>query len=125
MSVTMTIEELRQTLRKPRLKYGNKPTTNAESVRFASKAEAARDAELQCLAAAGKISGLERQPSFKLYVQGQKICTYRADWKYVEHTPDGKSVRVVEDKKGVQTAAFRIKFALAKALHPSIDWRLS
>jgi len=32
---------------------------------------------------------------------------------------------VVEDKKGVQTPAFKIKWALAKALHPGIDWRIT
>lgn len=108
-----------------RLKYGNKRTTNAEGVTFASKKEARRDSELQLLQRAKQISGLTRQPRFDLCVNGIKICRYVADWGYVEHTPDGKSVRVIEDAKGVQTPAFKIKFALAKALWPKLDWRIT
>jgi hypothetical protein len=91
-----------------------------DGVRFASKAEAKRDAELQLLQRAGKISGIKRQPRFPLIVCGVKVCTYVADWEYM----DG-NYRVVEDRKGVLTPAFKIKWALAKALHPEIEWRLS
>lgn len=102
-----------------RNKYGNEPTT-VNGIRFASQVEARRDAELVLLERAGEITGLARQPSFYLAVNGVKICIYRGDWSYCE---SGK--RVVEDRKGVQTAAFKIKWKLCQALYPDIIWRMS
>jgi hypothetical protein len=100
-------------------KYRNQPTV-VDGVRFASKAEARRDAELQLLERAGKIKGVKRQPKFDLIVNGVKVCRYVGDWEYL----DG-NYHVVEDRKGALTPAFKIKWALAKALHPEIEWRLS
>ena len=57
-------------------------------------------------------------------LNGKKVCTYVGDWEYVEYDGD-RDFRVVEDRKGVLTPAFKLKFALAKALHPEIEWRLS
>lgn len=114
----------------PKRKYRNVPVV-VDGVRFASKAEAKRDAELQLLQRAGKIRDLRRQPRFPLIVNGKKICVYVGDWRYFEATDDERppSVltrqEVVEDRKGALTPAFRIKWALAKALHPEIEWRLS
>lgn len=102
-----------------RNKYGAKPQV-VDGVRFASKAEAKRDAELQMLARSGVIHRLERQPRFVLRANGEKVCTYVADWRYFEGNRE-----VIEDKKGVQTPAFKIKWALAKALYPDIEWRLT
>lgn len=102
-----------------RSKYKAVPTV-VDGVRFASKAEARRDAELMALGRAGVITGLTRQPRFPLRVYGELICTYVGDWRYQEHGQD-----VVEDRKGVLTPAFKIKWALAKALYPEIEWRLS
>lgn len=106
-------------------KYNAKPQV-VDGIRFASKAEAKRDAELQLLARAGQIFALRRQPRYPLIVNGVKVCTYVADWEYVEKAaPSGPTVTIVEDRKGVQTPAFKIKWALAKALHPEIEWRLT
>ena len=111
-----------------RSKYKAVPTV-VDGVRFASKAEAKRDAELQLLAKAGDIINLKRQPRFPLVVNGVKVCTYVGDWRYRErarwkHQAD-TFCDVVEDRKGVLTPAFKIKWALAKALYPEIEWRLS
>jgi hypothetical protein len=106
-------------------KYKNKPTV-VDGIRFASQAEARRDAELQLLARAGEIFALRRQPRYPLIVNGAKVCTYVADWEYVEKpTPGGPTKTICEDKKGVVTPAFRIKFKLAQALHPEIEWRVT
>ena len=113
-------------------KYRNTPVV-IDGVRFASKAEAKRDAELCLLERADTIQDLERQPRFPLVVNGVKICTYIGDWSYMEFVrekaingrPRFSMKRVVEDRKGVQTPAFKIEWALAKALHPEIEWRLS
>jgi len=114
-----------------RSKYRNIPTV-VGGVRFASKAEAKRDGELQILKHAGHVRNIERQPRFPLIVGGVKICTYVGDWQYEELSPPGQRtaiyatpVKVVEDRKGALTPAFKIKWALAKALHPEIEWRLS
>lgn len=108
-----------------RSKYNAKPTV-VDGVRFASKAEAARDNELLLLQRGGVIKDLKRQPRFPLIVCGMKICTYVGDWKYYEKSERGQFAHeVVEDRKGVLTPAFKIKWALAKALYPEIEWRLS
>jgi hypothetical protein len=104
-----------------RSKYRNIPTT-VDGIRFASKAEAKRDAELLLLQRTGDILKLGRQPRYPLVVNGVKVCTYVADWVYWERSSGNL---VVEDRKGVQTPAFKIKWALAKALHPEIEWRLT
>lgn len=106
-------------------KYRNVPVV-VDGVRFASKAEAARDAELQLLERAGRIRNIRRQPKFDLVVNGKKVCRYVGDWQYTELGEHGRQrFEVVEDRKGVLTPAFKIKWALAKALHPEIEWRLS
>ena len=110
-----------------RNKYGAKPVV-VDGVRFASKAEAKRDAELRLLATKGEVIDIERQPKFDLKVNGKKVCRYVADWSYWEPDPraEHRCLRfVVEDKKGVQTRDFKIKWNLAKALFPEIEWRLS
>jgi len=109
----------------PKRKYRNVPVV-VDGVRFASKAEAKRDAELQLLARGGKIFALRRQPRYPLVVNGVKVCTYVGDWEYVEKpNPGGPTATICEDHKGALTKEFKIKWALAKALHPEIEWRLS
>jgi len=108
-----------------RNKYGAKPQV-VDGVRFASKAEAKRDAELVLLEKLGKIHGLTRQPRFPLKVDGKLICTYVGDWTYFENVGDERAFGpIVEDKKGTQTQAFKIKWKLAKALYPHIEWRIT
>lgn len=109
-----------------RSKFNAQPQV-VDGVRFASKAEAKRDAELVLLERADKICLLQRQPKFDLFVNGKKICRYVGDWAYRESAmrEAGSAPMIVEDRKGVLTPAFKIKWALAKALHPEIEWRLS
>lgn len=94
---------------KPR-KYRNSPTA-VEGIKFDSKAEARRWVELRAMEAAGAITALRRQVSFPIRVNGVLICRYRADFVYVEN-----GSRVVEDVKGMKTAAYRLKFKLMKAI---------
>lgn len=81
--------------------------------KFTSKAEANRYLELMQLAGQGLITGLELQPRFPLIVNGTKICTYVADFRYHQ---DGHVV--VEDVKGMMTDVFKIKAKLYAALYP-------
>lgn len=102
-----------------RNKYGAQPT-QIDGIKFASKAEARRFMQLAQLEAAGQITDLELQPAFPLVVLGQKVCTYKADFKYKEK--DGKTV--VEDVKGMETPVFRLKWKLTQILYPSYDYRI-
>lgn len=99
-------------------KYKNVPTI-IDGIRFPSKAEAARYQELKLRVKAKQIGRLKLHPRFKLIVHGTLICTYVADSEYIE---DGGLV--VEDVKGVETQAFKIKATLFKALFPGYKFRL-
>ncbi len=90
-------------------KYRNIPTV-VDNIRFASKKEAARYGELKMLEENDDITHLCWQTPFVLEVNGQKICTYVADFQYREN---GKIV--VEDVKGRKTPVYRLKAKLMKA----------
>ena len=100
-------------------KYGNKKTV-IDGITFDSKAEANRYTELKWMFHAGAISKLELQPVYVLApgvkfdgeARAKPEMRYRADFTYIEN-----GVKVVEDVKGVETEAFRIKRHLMKWLH--------
>lgn len=94
-------------------KYKNIPT-EVDGIKFASKAEARRYADLKLLERAGEICFLKLQPRYPLTVEGLHVCTYVGDFEYVE-TKTGRVV--TEDKKGVKTPAFVIKAKLFHALY--------
>lgn len=104
-----------------RSKYRNVPTV-VNGVRFASKLEAKRHAELLLMERAGEITNLKLQPKFPIVVCGVKIGSYIADFSYDDRAkvgPQGqKGCRVVEDCKGVRTAVFIMKKKLVEALYP-------
>lgn len=95
-------------------KYRAVPTS-VDNIRFASKKEANRYFDLKVLQRAGEISDLTCHPSFPLVVNGQKVCTYVADFSY----RDRAGQLVVEDVKSkpTMTPAYRIKKKLLLALH--------
>ena len=80
-------------------KYNARPTI-VDGITFASAKEARRYGELKLLQMAGKISQLQLQPRYKLVIEE----TYIADFRYLEN---GETV--VEDVKGVLTAAYKRK----------------
>ena len=92
-------------------KYRNTPVT-VEGVRYASKKEAKRAAELRLLERHGKISDLRFQPRFPLIVNGDLVATYVGDMSYVENNR-----LVVEDVKGILTDVFKLKAKLFRAIH--------
>lgn len=96
------------------------------SLQFDSMAEAARYRELALLEAAGAIAGLQVHPCYELQPAftdstGKRWAAirYEADFAYTE---DG--TQVVEDVKGVQTAAFRLKRKLFLHRYPSLVLRV-
>ena len=72
----------------------------------------------------GSIKDLERQIKYDIVVNGEKICKYVADFRYNQIEEDGSQKEIVEDAKGVETADFKLKKKLMKAVH-GIEIKLS
>lgn len=107
-------------------KYGAKETTCNNGHVHASKREAMRCNDLHLLQRAGQISGLQQQPVFRFTVNDRPIkmdngheAKLTADFTYIEN---GK--KVVEDSKGFVVRDFPLRWALARAMWPEIDWRV-
>lgn len=99
-------------------KYHSTPT-EVNGIRFDSKREANRWAELRILERAGKIQKLKRQVKYLLipsqYRDGKCIereASYIADFVYIK---DGHLV--VEDCKGFRTPEYKIKKKLMLQLY--------
>lgn len=108
-------------------KYHAKKTPCTNGHMHASKREAMRCNDLHLLQRAGEISGLQTEPRFTFAVEGRQVmmrngqaARYTADFSYVE-----KGRKVVEDSKGFIVRDFPLRWALAKAMWPQIDWRLT
>jgi hypothetical protein len=114
--MTITPEEYAALLARPvgsmkYRKYRNTPT-EVDGIRFDSKKEAARWAELQLLERAGQITNLQRQVAFYFEHRGYLLCKYVCDFCYLQ---DGK--QVVEDVKSPasKTPLYRLKKKMMKA----------
>lgn len=92
-------------------KYRNKITV-VDGIKFHSKREATRHADLVLLEKAGEISDLQRQVKFRLVVNEIAICSYIADFTYQQA---GKLI--VEDSKGFKTEGYKLKAKLMLACH--------
>ncbi len=116
--MTMDIHEYRALASRKRHKYGAQRTQAPDGTWFASKAECARYLELTLLKRAGKIRDLQIQPRFKLHINGEPVCEYRADFAYqrVNESAMVPGEIVVEDVKGVRTDVYRLKKRLMKVL---------
>lgn len=102
--------------------FGTRPSkyrairTTVDGVTFASKAEAARYSELKLLIAHGSVRNLELQPAYAIVVNGVRVGKYLADFRYeIREANDWR--QVVEDVKGVETALYRLKAKLVRALY--------
>lgn len=96
-------------------KYHNTPA-EIDSIRFDSKAEAGRYLTLKALKASGNILWFSRQPSFLLpggvrYMPDFLVC-------------DAAGLIWVEDVKGVETEAFKIKKKLWEDAFPGLELRV-
>jgi len=96
--------------------------TEVDGIVFDSKKEAARYSVLKMMQKAGQISRLELQPVFKIEINGKKICTYKADFQYIDKNIRGMDgqygAMVVEDVKGMKTPVYRLKKKLVEASYP-------
>ena len=96
-------------------KYRAQRTTCNAGHSHPSKAEAKRCDELHLLERAGEIRMLEREPSYPVHINGVKVFTYRADFRYFE----GQR-QVVEDVKGMLTPVYRLKKKCVEAYYPGL-----
>ena len=102
-----------------RPKYGNKKTV-VDGIEFDSLWEAKRYGQLKMLLAAKEISNLRLQVKFPILINGVKVCTYIADFVYIDLKKTdifGNAVEVVEDAKGFETKYFKLKKKLMKAVY--------
>lgn len=106
-------------------KYHNTKTV-ADGIKFDSKLEAERYAQLKILERAGVIRGLELQPSFELIPSFRKNgktwrkTVYKADFRYI--LAEGDRI-IIEDVKGstaVITDVFRLKQKLFEYKNPDL-----
>lgn len=106
-----------------RTKYGSravKAEASPDGRYYASVGEMRRAQELRLLEGSGAIQDLRFQVRFPIVVEGEKVCTYVADFTYME------SERwVVEDYKGFETPEFKLKWKLLQALYPGNEFRLT
>lgn len=109
-------------------KYHNTKTV-ADGIKFDSKLEAERYAQLKILERAGLIRELELQPSFELIPSFKKNgktwrrTVYKADFRYI--LAEGDRI-IIEDVKGstaVITDVFRLKQKLFEYKNP--DYTIS
>ena len=99
-----------------RIRVAAKENRTMDGIVFHSEREMKRYWELKLLVRAGTIVDLELQPRFPLIVNGAKICTYVADFRY----KDLSGRTVIEDVKGMRTPEYVIKSKLFHALNPSL-----
>jgi hypothetical protein len=96
-------------------KYKNRIATriiDGKEVKFHSEMEARRYDQLAQLQNEGVIDRLRLQPRYKLALSGVQICTYVADFAYLDFE---RRLFIVEDVKGVKTEAYRLKKKMMKA----------
>ena len=92
----------------------NAKKTEVDGFVFDSKKEAARYQQLVLMERAGEIAELQCQPKFPIYVNDIKVCTYIADFRYLDIA---KNAYIVEDVKGIKTSIYRLKKKLMKACY--------
>lgn len=83
-----------------------------DGITFDSTTEARRWQDLVLMQKAGQISGLRRQVPFEVWINGKQICTWFADFVYL----DGGR-KVVEDAKGHATDVFKLKRKMVEATY--------
>lgn len=109
-------------------KYHNTKTV-ADGIKFDSKLEAERYAQLKILERAGVIRELELQPSFELLPSFRKNgktwrkTVYKADFRYILTKDDRIIIEDVKGSTAVITDVFRLKQKLFEYKYP--DYTIS
>ncbi len=97
-------------------KYGARKTMY-RGLKFDSAAEAKHAMELDIRKSAGEIEDWMRQIPIHIEVNGVKICKMVLDFKVW----DTQHKFHYEEVKGVETAVYKLKLKLLKALYPDIN----
>lgn len=104
-------------------KYHNKKTV-ADGIKFDSKLEAERYAQLKVLERAGFIRDLELQPEYELIPSFRKNgktwrrTVYKADFRYILCEDDKTIIEDVKGSISVITDVFRLKQKLFEYKYP-------
>ena len=104
-------------------KYHNKKTV-ADGIKFDSKLEAERYAQLKILERAGVIRDLELQPEYELIPSFRKNgktwrrTVYKADFRYILSEDDSYIIEDVKGSTEVITGVFRLKQKLFEYKYP-------
>lgn len=92
-----------------------------EGITFPSRLQAQRYGELRLLEKAGMIKELRLELPYRITINDQLVCVYKADFVYdefvKEHAGWVEWRVVIEDAKGMQTPVYRLKKKLMKAVH--------
>ena len=125
----MTSQEYREKLKKGNFDSTDKKSklnniiTEYESIKFHSKAEAARYPQLKVLQKVGEIKNLKLQPkyllqdAFKKNGKTYQAMHYIADFEYID-TKTGQIV--IEDVKGFETDVYKLKRKLFEFKYPTL-----
>ena len=94
-------------------KYSSNPT-EYNGVKYASKKEANYAGSLDLLKRANAIKEWEREPRFIFHAYGERITTYKIDFKIIHND---NSIEYVEIKggKSTQTQVWKIRWKFLKA----------
>ena len=109
-------------------KYHNKKTV-IDGIKFDSKLEAERYAQLKILERAGVIRDLELQPEYELIPSFRKNgktwrrTLYKADFRYIIAEDDSYIIEDVKGSTSVITDVFRLKQKLFEYKYP--DYTIS
>lgn len=110
-------------------KYHNKKTV-IDEIKFDSKLEAERYAQLKILERAGVIRDLELQPEYELIPSFRKNgktwrkTVYKADFRYILCDDDKTIIEDVKGSTAVITDVFRLKQKLFEYKYPELTIKI-
>ena len=110
-------------------KYHNKKTF-IDGIKFDSKLEAERYAQLKILERAGVIRDLELQPEYELIPSFRKNgntwrrTVYKADFRYILSENDKTIIEDVKGSTAVITDVFRLKQKLFEYKYPELTIKI-
>ena len=110
-------------------KYHNKKTV-ADGIKFDSKLEAKRYAQLKIMERAGVIRDLELQPEYELIPSFKKDgktwrkTVYKADFRYILAEDDKTIIEDVKGSTAVITDVFRLKQKLFEYKYPELSIKI-
>ena len=110
-------------------KYHNKKTV-IDGIKFDSKIEAERYAQLKMMERAGVIRDLELQPEYELIPSFKKDgktwrkTVYKADFRYILAENDKTIIEDVKGSTAVITDVFRLKQKLFEYKYPELTIKI-